>query len=291
LAIQEADLVPQIEAILAKKDEGRPITPEEYHTLGSFVDRVERGVIEKRQAVKREYAARLKMAEEAVPAAAYDLPLEALGLATQTQNLLQEEEYENVGDLMLQLNMDSNVIREISGIGPKAMEEIESAIEAITSIMPKDEEPEPEIEAEAEPVDKVEEPEAVEAEGVTEEPEAAEVTEEVDETPEPEAIAEAEVEAEPEGEAKEVEEAAEEELPESLEEIFTIRPEMLDVETVVDEEELEEIITPKKRSPKKKKKTQKKYVDIEYDPDADVTLYRKRHKRDDGDDWEEDWDY
>jgi N utilization substance protein A len=286
LAIQEADLVPQIEAILGKKDEGRPITPEEYHTLGSFVDRVERGVIEKRKAVKREYTARLKMAEEAVPQAAYDLPLEALGLATQTQNLLQDEEYDNVGDLMLQLFMDANVIREINGIGPKAMEEIEASIEAITSIMPKDEEPEPEIEAETETVEEVE---AVQTEAVTEESEAAEVADEaIEETPEPEAVAE--VKAKPEEVAEETEE--EEELPESLEEIFSIRPEMLDVESMMDDEEdLEDIDTPRKRSTKKKKRTQKKYVDVEYDPEADVTLYRKRHKRDEGDDWEDDWDY
>ena len=41
------------------------------------------------------------------------------------QQLLQAEEYDNVGDLMLQMVMDPEKIREISGIGPKAMEEIE----------------------------------------------------------------------------------------------------------------------------------------------------------------------
>ena len=58
-----------------------------------------------------------------------------------------------------------------------------------------------------------------------------------------------------------------------------------------EEEEIEEVITPKKRSSKKKKRVQKKYVDVEYDPDADVTLYRKRRKGE-SDDWEDDnWDY
>jgi hypothetical protein len=60
-----------------------------------------------------------------------------------------------------------------------------------------------------------------------------------------------------------------------------------------DEEEIDETRTPK-RQRTKKKKAQKRYVDIEYDPDQDVTLYRKRHKRD-GETWEdemdEDWDY
>ena len=107
LSIQEAEITPTIEAILAKKQEGRPITPEEYHTMGSFVDRVERGVIEKRKAIKQEWAARLQEGQESVPNAAYDLPLETLGLADRIQKLLKDEEYNNVGDLMLQMVMDA----------------------------------------------------------------------------------------------------------------------------------------------------------------------------------------
>ncbi len=288
LAIQEADLIPTVEAILVKKNEGRPIPPEEYHTMGSFVDRVERGVIEKRKAIKREWAARLEVAQESVPTAAYELPLDALGLGEKTQKLLQDEEYENVGDLMLQMNMDSKVIREISGIGPKAMEDIESTIEALTSIMPEDEEPVEET---------VEEPvaevtaETIEAEVDTEPERVEDIDEEkpeVEETPEPDTLAKTD---EAEIETKETEEI---ETPESLEEIFAIPPELLAVEDLVDEEEEEDIdkvVTSKKRSPKKKKKTQKKYVDIEYDPDADVTLYRKRHKSE-GEEWEDDdWDF
>jgi hypothetical protein len=65
---------------------------------------------------------------------------------------------------------------------------------------------------------------------------------------------------------------------------------MLEIETV-DEDEEDEVEIPRKVSAKKKKRTQKKYVDIEYDPEADVTLYRKRRKGDE-DDWEDDiWDY
>ena len=281
LATQEADLIPTIEAILLKKNEGRPVPPEEYHTMGSFVDRVERGVIEKRKAIKREWAARLELAQKSVPNSAYDLPLEALGLGDKTQKLLQEEEYDNVGDLMLQMNMDANVIREINGIGPKAMEEIESTIEVLTSVMPEDEAPEPEI-------------------AVADEIEIGTESEDTEEVVEAEGEGETEVEdlSDPEDIATEDEPQAavdEAELPDSLEEIFAIKPEMLDVDTAIDEDEdededdLEKVITPKKRIASKKKKVQKKYVDIEYDPDADVTLYRKRRKGE-GEE-EDDWDY
>jgi len=280
LATQEADLIPTIEAILLKKNEGRPVPPEEYHTMGSFVDRVERGVIEKRKAIKREWAARLELAQESVPNAAYELPLDALGLGDKVQKLLQDEEYDNVGDLMLQMNMDANVIREINGIGPKAMEDIESTIEALTSIMPEDEEPKPEVEES--------DIEAVEAE--VEVAESDEVTDEEKSEAESEGAPELETvgedaDAQSETEAKEIDGK---ETPDSLEEIFAVPPELLDVEDLVDEEEdIDKVGTPKKRSPKKKKKIQKKYVDVEYDPDADVTLYRKRRKGE-GEEWEDD---
>ncbi|MFV9674983.1 MAG: transcription termination factor NusA, partial [Anaerolineales bacterium] len=41
VAEEQAETVLQVEAILTKKEEGRPITPEEYQTLTSFVDRVQ----------------------------------------------------------------------------------------------------------------------------------------------------------------------------------------------------------------------------------------------------------
>ncbi len=272
LAIEEAELLPTVEAILAKKNEGRPVPPEEYRTMGSFVERVERGVIETRKAIKREWAARLKLAQESVPNAAYELPLEALGLTDKTQKLLHEEEYDNVGDLMLQMNMDANVIREISGIGPKAMENIESAIEALTSIMPEDEEPEPEVEVVEAEVD------AETDDDAEEKPES-----ESEETPEPETVA---VEGEPEAVVDEIDKKGTEQ-PDTPEEIFDIQPEILDIDKLI-AEEIEETL-PKKSGAKKKEK-KKKYVDVEYDPDADVTLYRKRRKGD-SEEWEDDdWD-
>ena len=297
LSLQEADMLPTIEAILAKKGEGRPVPPEEYHTMGSFVDRVERGVIEKRKAIKREWAERLQKAQESVPNAAYDLPLETLGLAGQTQHLLKNEEYDNVGDLMLQMVMDANKINEINGIGPKAMENIEAAIEALTSVMPKDEEPE--VESVEEPV--AEPAESVEAESV--EPKSIEAAEA--EVPESEAVTEAtvpetalEVEGTEEIIEPEIEDLAEseavddttiEETPQPLKELFEIQPEMLDVEMVEDDDE--EISKSRKQTTKKKKATQKKYVDVEYDPEADVTLYHKRRKSDE-EDWEDEaWEY
>ena len=43
-------MVAQVEVVLARKAEGRPITPEEYNLLGRFVNKVETGAEDQRQA-------------------------------------------------------------------------------------------------------------------------------------------------------------------------------------------------------------------------------------------------
>jgi N utilization substance protein A len=287
LAVQETDIIPTIETVLAKKAEGRPVTPEEYHLMGSFVDRVERSSIERRKAIRREYTDRLKAAQEKVPEGAYELPLDALGLSTSVQNLLEAEEYDNAGDLILQMFMDSGKIRSIGGIGPKSMEEIETSIDALIAIS------EPPLQA---PVIEAE-PEIAEETGAVAEVAEEAPSEAAEEPTEPTAaVTEVEVE---EPTAEEVEllpsepevEEAEEELPESLEEIFELKPDMLDIDGFTDdltsdeEEEEDELISTSK---KKGKKAQKKFVEVEYDPEQDVTVYRKRHKKA-ADEWEDDW--
>jgi len=79
---------------------------------------------------------------------------------------------------------------------------------------------------------------------------------------------------------------AEEVVPEeepSLEEIFTLRPEVLTATEYVDEEE-EEGEGDKKDRKKPKGKKGRRFVNVEYDPDKDVTIVRKQHKRGD-DEW------
>ncbi|HZD57409.1 MAG TPA: transcription termination factor NusA, partial [Anaerolineales bacterium] len=128
IAAEEADNVSQIEMVLAKKNEGRPVTPEEYSALAQFVDRVERGVIEQRREKKRIEKERREAAVGAVPEEAFDMQLEELELSTRVHSLLEEAGYDTVGDLMVQMHMDSDAITDLSGVGPKSMEEIETTL-------------------------------------------------------------------------------------------------------------------------------------------------------------------
>ena len=73
IAENETDIVPQVEAVLAKKAEGRPVTPEEYQVITQFVDRVERGLINQRQSEKRAEEEKLLVEKANVPARAYEI--------------------------------------------------------------------------------------------------------------------------------------------------------------------------------------------------------------------------
>lgn len=296
-AEQEADVIPQIEQTLAKKAEGRPITPEEYQLMSKFVDRIERGLRQQRDLEREAEEARIRELREAIPSAAFDMPIEESGISLRFTTILAGSGYSTMGDLKLQMDMDPDVILSLEGIGPKAMEDIATAFETVT--FPED----------------VEEPPVVEAEVVAD----AEVAEEVETTPaeaapaevsgEEEVIAEAEVEeaglpeeeiqpeaveaieSEPEEAEAEVvfEEVAEEEEaeeePASFEELFTLQPEVFDLVDDLDSDEIEdtEVVG------KKKKKKKKRYVEMEYDPDADYLVVKKKRKRGESE-WEEDWD-
>ncbi|MBM3145106.1 MAG: transcription termination/antitermination protein NusA [Chloroflexi bacterium] len=306
---QEKDVIPQIEALMRKKAEGRPITPEDFQEMQAFTARIELNRISSQSITHKEDKARAKAAKEGIPQGAYELPLATLGLPTRVENLLTKNlDVETVGDLAFKLNYDIEKIREIAGIGPKAMEQIESSLKLMISSLPEIEEPVAEapvvaeaVEAappteipEAETVEYVEE--GIPAEVVAEAPEAGVEVEEPIETkkaveaPE-EPVAEVAAPAEiPAAIApSEAEVVEEEETLETMEEIFHRKPEMLEIPDLDDEE-----LPYKEEEDDDKSKRRKKYVEVEYDPERDVTIYRKKRKRDSKgwDDWDDaEWDF
>lgn len=289
MAVNEADIVPQVEAILAKKAEGRPVTPEEYHTLTQFVDRVERGLIRQRQTEQRAEEERELITRARVPAAAFEIPMEKFEVSDRVYAVISEAGFQTVGDLMLQMRLDPDMILRLNGMGPKAMRELQEAIDK--AFPPEPAEEEVAVEQPVEALEVLEAlPEVAEAEPIAEiQPEVAvaEVLPEAELAP-VEAV-EAPIEA-PDAEAEgiaaseqPVEGAAQptEEEPTSLDEIFALRPEVLELTQTEDEEEEDE-------SDKKKKKKKKKYVEVEYDPDRDVVIAKKVRKRGDSE-WEQEW--
>ena len=296
MAELETENIPRVELILGKKAEGRPITPEEYQFLSQFVDRVERGLIHRRTVEKLAEEERRKETRAKIPTAAFAMSLEDLALSERIYDLLSSSGYETIGDLMFQLALDEDAVLGISGIGPKAMEEIKEKLANITYPSIEPEVVSPEIIEQVEPeIEKVEEIITPAAEEIIA-PELPEIAEEVslaqpttvegaaqvvEETgTQPELVTEGEAPATT-GEVTE-EEA---EKPIDFNEIFAMRPEILGVQPDSEEEEDEEDLDKKG----KKKKKKKKFVEVVYDPDRDITLVKRKRKR--GGDWEDDWNF
>jgi len=251
------ELVPQIEAILAKKDENRPVTPEEYQVMTIFVERLQRHLESQRGARRMAYLERLAAVREGIPSSAYETALDQVGLSERVLGLLSEAGYENAGAVMQQLGMDSDRILSIEGFGPKAMEELQLTLSSYAFPLPEPVvEPEPvEIEAEA--------PEGAEIEAEAEGPViVAEAGEEA-----PIAV---------EGAAEVVPE------PTTLEEAFEavsreISQAVLAGAAEVEDEEEEESDAAKAAGGKKKKR-KKGARAMEFDPATGSMVVRKRRK-------------
>jgi N utilization substance protein A len=308
LAQQETEIIPQVEFILGKKSEGRPVTPEEYQVLGQFVDRIERGLLQQREKDQRVEEERQRIAAANIPEAAYQVPLEDLGISLRFATILAGAGYTTVGDLMLQMHLDRDVILGLEGIGAKAIEEIEEALaKSEFAILEQPVQPEAEalVSVEA-PVEEVAAAPVVEVESVAVEAAAPETApeelpaaiEEVAPVEEAPAVVEAieaiEAEAAEEHpelapEPVEVEAAVPatgEEEPSSFDELFKWPANALEIDESVDEDEEEEV---DKSVHKKKKKKKKKFVEVEYDPEKDVMVARKKRKRGGVGGWDDGW--
>lgn len=265
IADAEADIIVKIEESLTRKADGRPLMPEEYDLMARFVDRVE-----KRTARKPEKKVEVATPEvdALIPVDAFDTPILDSPLPEHVANLLQEAGYNTVGEVARQMKLAPDEVLRINGIGPKAMAEIikmmdeldarAAAAAAPAVAEPAQETPAAEIAVEISPV--VEKPVEAEPEMLVQEPPVRAV-------PEPELVTPV-LEEEP-----------------SLEDLFTLRPEVLANPEVVEEEEEEGDAAGK--TGKKKAKKKRKSVEVVYDPERDLTLARKKHKRGgEGWDWE-----
>lgn len=247
-----------VEEILAKKTEGRPLTPEEFLALIQFVDRVERRTLEQQRAEAAAEEERVAAARAEIPAAAFQADIETLGLAEHIYTILTEAEHRTAGDLMLAMKLNPDAILALAGIGPKAMQTIETILAEATF---------PEVEAPPEPA--VEEALA-------------------DEAPEETAVeAAAPEEALPAGEepvqvatTEEVGEEKKEEIKE-FEQMFALENVGAPPAAVTPESE--------ESTDKKKGKKTKKDRQLELDEERGAVVARKKHKRGDDltpDEWE-----
>jgi N utilization substance protein A len=270
LAEKEKENSVKIDDMLARKADGKPLTPEEYDLMARFVDRVERRTIAQlepeQKAIEQGLTTELM---QIIPAEVFDRNILDSGLSEHVAYILQEAGYSTVGELAMQSKRNPDAIFRLQGIGPKAMQEINSLMESV--------------------LNPVEAPEAasVESTEVVTEAEVIAVPEieipVVESSPEIiEIIEEPVVEFEKGGKKEEkVEEEEEEEGEISFEELFSLKTALEQSRGAPEGEVTAD------DADKKAKKKGSKYVEIEYDPDRDLTIARKKHKRaGSGEGWE-----
>jgi transcription termination/antitermination protein NusA len=253
IAEAEADMVPQVEAALAKKRDGRPLGIDDNDLLTRFVDRVERKSAIKRLAEKKPEELQRQQIVNSMPPSMFEMPIDELKLADHITSVLLEAGLLTVGDLAVQYRIDPDFILALQGVSPKYMTDIETALASRRLLGTTTEVPVLEIPAQPEAVEVQVEEKAlpVEKEAVEDKPLVT------------------------------IEES-EEELPTDLNQIFALKPEVFEAAPATEEEE--ETDESKKEAGKKKKK---KHVEIEYDPDRDLVITHKKHKRGGGEwgDW------
>jgi N utilization substance protein A len=285
IAELEQESMVMVTALLAKKAENRPLTPEEYDRMTQFVDRVERKASAKRVPEKKVEDTRVQEIRAIVTDEVYNTNILDSTLPEHVAYTLQEAGFATIGELVVQMKLNPDEILKLQGIGPRAMQEITRLVDSVyVEAAPAEEAPAAEEAApEAAPLDQapvaeppaeVEIPEAL----VTAPAEALEKPAEAEVSPEAEPAAQA---SQPEAVSAPQAEAEPEEEP-SFDALFALKPDVLETAVTGDEEE-EEGDTSKKGKKKGKKKGSK-FVEITYDPDADLTVARKKHKRGD-----EDW--
>jgi len=261
MAAAEAETMPQIEMILTKKKETRPVTPEEYHLLTDFVVRVEEELMSRRNAERQFYLDKLETIRERIPEGANHVTLAEVGISTRVANLVTEAGYQTAGKTLEQLEIDEDKILALQGIGPKAISELKE-------ILPGYDYPEPVLEEEL--VEAEEEPAAAEGEAEAEaEVEGEQVAPAVEGEGEPEAEGEEEIKAIP------IEEA----FKQAIEEVSQAVLEVDDAEGTEAEREAE----------RKKRKERSRVV--EFDPDTGETVVRHRRKESRRTDWQDVGDF
>ncbi len=246
----EHDMIPMIEAMLAKKADGRPLPPEDYDVMTKFVDRVERRAVKRLQPVIPVEDTKVKEVLQDIPGEKLEVDILDSGLPEHVTYLLQEASILTVRDLAYTFRTSPDSILKLQGIGPRAMQEIQNLMNSLSAST---------AEKEVEAV----EPEAT-AEVITE------TVKSITEAPVEETTIGVQEQTEPEEEV-------------SFDQLFAMKSETFTAPEASTEEE-EEIDDVTKKSSKKKKP---KHVEVTYDPDRDMTTVVKKHKRGGGWEWEE----
>lgn len=282
--IKEPETVEQIGEILDKKAENRPISPEEYKVLTSFVNRIQRDIESDRNVQREAARERLQVARAEVPAAAYEILLaDVEKLPERVLSLLVKAEYENAGKVLEDMLFDENLILGLDGVGPKAMADLRAYLDHLKETLVEIPEPEPEAPVEPD-VSEEDQIETEDVDALVEETtaDAADIEKAAaDPVDEVEAVEEVADETGLETEIEE-EKPGEEFDPDLFEKVLDDQG--TEFTPVLDDDDEEEFGDKKEIISSKKKKRGRRVV---YDPELDKTFVERHRKPGREGDWED----
>ncbi len=270
-AEEEAAAIEQAETILVKKNENRPLTPEEYRSLQDLLERVETAVNQQREEEAKTREQLERAAKSGIPTEAFETPIEEIEVSLRISALLREAGYDTVGSVLEQLQANPDKIINLPRFGIHALQNLKEAI-ATAGLAPASFEIE--TTPEVTPAEETVEEEIIEEETVTAEAQ-------VEETPVEEVSATETVELETKAQTP-VEESPFVQTPDAEEDIDYLENKD---ELLLDENESENIQQQGRK--KKKSKKKKKLVRVKYDPIEDEVIYIKKHRRKDNE-WDDD---
>jgi transcription termination/antitermination protein NusA len=131
-AAANAEQVGAAELVLAKKAEGKPVTPEEYQQLAKLVELVEKRVARGRQEQRAAKVEKVEAIKATIPAAAHRVTLAEANLPDRVLRALTDADFKTVGQVMEQLALDQDRILGLEGFGPKMLDDLKTALAAVT---------------------------------------------------------------------------------------------------------------------------------------------------------------
>lgn len=283
LALHEKDNIAKIEEVLAKKAAGGSINAENFDLLIKFVERIEKRSFLRSKEEEAAEKKRMDDLRSKIPAKFFETDILDSGLPEHVNYILQEAGYNILSELVIQMLQQPDNILRLNGMGPRAMKSIDDLMEKLPEFIQQEKEslakqtslPETIEQVTITEVEEVLNPEdeKVEIEPVNE------LTKET--TAEYSEANNLDLEALPTtAEVAEVTQPEVEKEPElSFDELFALQSDVLQF-VATDEEEEEGA----DKKDKKKKDKKKRHVEVTYDDEEDVLIYRKKHKHE-GDEW------
>lgn len=132
LSTDHPELVDEVRRIMDKKALGKPVQPEEYTTLGRFVQLAEQRQLDAREQVRSKRKKAMDKVRPTVPAFAFAMPISELELARDIEDALKH--LPNVGELMVRLLVDETQLHQqlqAARAGTDAMDAIKEAIDSL----------------------------------------------------------------------------------------------------------------------------------------------------------------